>query len=84
MSEGLAEGVLELSTPLRVVFGENGQKLAVGKGNICLIMTNDHRINIPYVYYVPISVKHFLSLGQATNNGLPIELTKNCATKPIP
>ena len=43
----------ELSTPLRVVFGDNGQKLAVGRGNICLIMENDNHIKITDVYYVP-------------------------------
>ena len=30
-----------MSTPLRVAFGNNIQKLVVGEGNICLIMEND-------------------------------------------
>ena len=50
----------ELSTPLGVVFGDNGQKLVVGKGNICLIMANDNHIKIVNVYYVPRVAKHLL------------------------
>ena len=53
----------ELSTPLTVVFGDNGQKLAVGKGNICLIMANDNHIGMRNVYYVPRVAKHLLSIG---------------------
>ena len=36
----------DLSTPLRFVFGDIGQKLVVGKGNICLIIANDHHIKL--------------------------------------
>ena len=53
----------ELSTPLRVVFEDNGQKLEVGKGNICLIMANDNHIGMRNVYYVPRVAKHLLSIG---------------------
>ena len=52
-------------------------KVGVGKGNICLIMTNDNHIKITDVYYVPEVPKHLLSVGQATNNGLTIEFTEN-------
>ena len=53
----------ELSTPLRVVFEDNGDKLVVGNGNICLIMANG-------------VAKHLRSVGQATNNGLTNEFTE--------
>ena len=45
-----------------VVFGDSEQKLVVGKGHFCLIMTNDHDIQITYVYYVPRLAKHLLSM----------------------
>ena len=62
-----------------MVFGDNGPKQVVGKGNICLIMANDNHIKIIDVYYVPGVAKHLLSVGQATNNGLTIEFTENRA-----
>ena len=58
----------ELSTTLRVVFGDSEQKLVVGKGHFCLIMTNDHDIQITYVYYVPRVAKHLTLIGQITDN----------------
>ena len=53
----------KLSTPLWVVFGVDGQKLDVGKGNIRLIMANDHHIKIIDVYYVLGVAKHLLLVG---------------------
>ena len=73
------EDYQELSTPLRVVFEDNGQKLEVGKGNICLIMANDNHIKITDLYCILGEAKHLLPVGRATNNGLTIEFTENRA-----
>ena len=43
----------ELSTPLRVVFGNNGQKVVVGKDKLGLIMVNNHHIKLHmYIMYL--------------------------------
>ena len=43
-------------------------------------MTTDHHIEMTYVYYVPrVTTKHLMLVGQATNNRMTIEFTKNRA-----
>ena len=56
-----------------VIFGDNGQKIAEGKGDICFVMAfNDQHKKIIHVYYVLGVTKHLLSIEQASNNGLTI------------
>ena len=73
------ESIKNCQPPLRVVFGDNEQK-SHENANICLIMTTDHHIEMTYVYYVPrVTTKHLMLVGQATNNRMTIEFTKNRA-----
>ena len=43
----------ELPIPLKVTFGDKGQKVAVGKGNIKLRLISNHVVQISDIYFVP-------------------------------
>ena len=68
-----------LHHPLEVRFGDNGMKLALGKGTIYLSINNKSKITISNVYFVPGLAKNLLSVSEATSNGTIIEFHYNCA-----
>ena len=68
-----------LSNPLSVTFGDNKRKTTIGKGTIELRLSDNHVITVPNVYYVLGLAKHLLSIGQATVDGLIIQLCKENA-----
>ena len=68
-----------LSQPLEVRFGDNGIKVAIGKGEVHLSISNSKSVSIPNVYYVPGIIKNLLSVSEATANGTIIEFHCNCA-----
>mgnify|MGYP002775250692 FL=1 len=68
-----------LSQPLEVRFGDNGMKVAIGKGEVHLSISHSKSVSIPNVYYVPGIIKNLLSVSEATANGTIIEFHCNCA-----
>ena len=74
------ENYQELSTPLKVTFGDKGQKVAVGKGNIKLRLISNHVVQILDLYFVLGIAKHLLSVGQATTKGMTIKFSKQPTT----
>ena len=68
-----------LSQPLEVRFGDNGMKVAIGKGEVHLSMSDSKSVSIPNVYYVPRIMKNLISVSEATVNGTIIEFHCNCA-----
>ena len=70
----------ELPIPLKVTFGDKGQKVAVGKGNIKLRLISNHVVQISDIYFVPGIAKHLLSVGQATAKGMTVKFSKQEAT----
>ena len=57
-----------------MIFGDKGMKVAMGKGTIKIKLSKYHQLIFHSVYYVPGLAKHMLSVGQATIDGLPIQL----------
>jgi hypothetical protein len=68
-----------LSQAPEVVFGDNGMKVAIGKGEVHLSMTKTKVIKILNAYYVPGLIRNLLSVSEATANGTVIEFHHNFA-----
>ena len=68
-----------LSKPLQVRFGDNGMKMAIGKGTIDLPINNKSMITMTNVYFVPGLAKNLLSVSEATSNGMVLEFHNNHA-----
>ena len=60
-------------------FGDNGTKMAIGKGTINLSINNKNTISISNVYFVPGLAKNLLSISEATSNGTVLEFHNNHA-----
>ena len=68
-----------LATSVKVRFGNNGTKEALGKGEISFKIAKDKQFKIGNVYFVPGITKNLLSVGQATESGATIEFKRNYA-----
>ena len=68
-----------LATPVKVRFGNNGTKEALGKGEISFKIAKDKQFKLGNVYFVPGITKKLLSVGQATESGATIEFKRNYA-----
>ena len=68
-----------LSKQLEVRFGDNGTKMAIGKGTINLSINSKNIISISNVYFVPGLAKNLLSVNEATSNGAILEFHNNYA-----
>ena len=68
-----------LSKPLEVRFGDNGMKMAIGKGTINLPINSKSTITMTNVYFVPGLAKNLLSVSEATSNGMVLEFHNNHA-----
>ena len=64
-----------LATPVKVRFGNNRTKEALGKGDINFKIEKDKQFKIGNVYFVPGITKNLLSIEQATESGAQIKYT---------
>ncbi len=78
-NQSLLHNYMPLPQPLEVRFGDNGMKVAIGKGEVHLSIVKSKVVRIPNVYYVPGLLKNLLSVSEATSNGTIIEFHHNCA-----
>ena len=68
-----------LPTPIPVVFGNNGSLNALGKGDVNLLLEDNHLLTIDNVYFVPGITKNLLSICQATKNVTSIKFEETYA-----